>query len=92
MAGFLGKDTKAQVKPLIDKLYALTDENGVELDAEADAFLTALAQKDYAAVGEFCRRWNITQDSLPGYVIMRIMEPLDYNPVETSALKTLQGE
>lgn len=75
--GFLGKETKDSVKPLIDKLYNLTDENGAELDTEADAFLTALAQKDYAALSAFCQKWNITQDSLPGYVIARIAEPIE---------------
>lgn len=91
VAGFLGRDTKASVKPLIDQLYSLTDERGTELDAEADALLTALAQKDYAYVGDFCRRWNIQRDSLPGYVIERIMQPIEIN-VEVPGLIEGIGE
>lgn len=75
-AAFLDKDGKESVKKMLDLVKNLDDQSGAELDQEADELLTALAQKDYEYLADFCQRWNITADSLPGYLIARLAEPI----------------
>lgn len=75
--GFLGKDTKAAARPYIDALYADNDERGAEWDADLDAALTAISQKDYPVVGALCRKYGIERHSLPGYIIERLCAPIE---------------
>lgn len=74
---FLGSDAKDSAKPYIDALYSPDSEQGAEWDADFDAALTAIAQKDYATVGALCRKYGIERGSLPGYIIERLCAPIE---------------
>lgn len=79
-AAFLDKDTKASIKRVLALVENVTTENAADYDAQADAFLTALAQKDYPALAEICATWGLNEESfggLPAYLITRIAEPID---------------
>lgn len=82
---FLDKDDQPKAREAIEFIYSLTDERGLEFDHDLDVLLTALAQKDYPTLAAFCEKWNITEDSLPAYLIMRIAEPLEYSYIPYDA-------